>query len=272
MELAAGQTAVITGAGSGIGRALAMACAQRGLNVVAADLDAGRLESLASELNGIGGELLCQSVDVASRESISALAELAYQRFGQVELLFNNAGMLRSGRCWETSYEEWQRVMDVNVMSVLHGIQVFVPRMLAQGGPAHIVNTASMAGLLASPRMGAYSVSKHAVVALSQTLHYELQEQGAEIGVSVACPAQVQSNIMQDVSDPDAATGQLNDFLRSGVAAGMPADQLAALMLAAVEQQRFWIFSHDDFKGEYRRRAEELLNDQNPQFQMAICE
>ena len=120
MELAAGQTAVITGAGSGIGRALAMACAQRGLNVVAADLDAGRLESLASELNGIGGELLCQSVDVASRESISALAELAYQRFGQVELLFNNAGMLRSGRCWETSYEEWQRVMDVNVMSVLH--------------------------------------------------------------------------------------------------------------------------------------------------------
>ena len=157
MELAAGQTAVITGAGSGIGRALAMACAQRGLNVVAADLDAGRLESLASELNGIGGELLCQSVDVASRESISALAELAYQRFGQVELLFNNAGMLRSGRCWETSYEEWQRVMDVNVMSVLHGIQVFVPRMLAQGGPAHIVNTASMAGLLASPRMGAVS-------------------------------------------------------------------------------------------------------------------
>lgn len=272
MKVTAGQTAVITGAGSGIGRALAIACAQRGLNVVAADLDEQRLDALAAELASSDGEVLCQPVDVAGRESIESLAELAYQRFGRVELLFNNAGMLRSGLCWETSLAEWQRVIDVNLMSVLHGIQVFVPRMLAQGTAAHIVNTASMAGLLSSPRMGAYSVSKHAVVALSQTLHYELQEQGAEIGVSVACPAQIQSNIMQGVADTDETTGQLNEFLRTGVAAGMPAEQLAALMLAAVDEQRFWVFSHDDFKAEYRRRAEELLADQNPQFQMAICE
>ncbi len=272
MQIVAGQVAVITGAGSGIGWALANACVACGLQVVAADCNAERLAALAAELAEAPSAPLCRQVDVAERGQLAQLADEVYARYGAVHLLFNNAGLLRSGRCWESPVDDWQRLINVNLLSVLHAIQLFVPRMLAQQAPAHIVNTASLAGLLAAPQMGAYSVSKHAVVALSQTLHYELQEMNADVGVSVACPAQVQSNIAADLADNNNASGQLNDFLRSGIAAGMPAAQLAERMLAAVAAEQFWVFSHPDFKAEYLRRARELTDERSPQFQLTVCQ
>ena len=195
MENFAGKVAVITGAGSGFGRELARIGSKLGMNLVLADVQRDALDSTAAEMRAAGTRAIAQVVDVAKSEQVQRLADVAFGEFGNVHLLFNNAGVARSGLLWETTEADWQWVMGVNLMGVVNGVRHFVPRMLAasaQGEPGHIVNTASVAGLLCPPLLGVYNVSKHAVVALTETLYHDLRLAKSSIGVSVLCPGFVQ--------------------------------------------------------------------------------
>jgi len=271
MQRLDGQVAVITGAASGIGLAFARHAQSLGCKLVLADVDAAALHQLSREF--AGG--LTQVVDVSNAQQVEALAQAAYEHFGRVDLLFNNAGIMVNGFSWQLSAAQWQRVLSINLMGVVHGITSFVPRMLTQRRAAHIVNSSSLAGLLTAPLMGPYGASKHAVVAISETLQYELQSINAQIGVSVLCPAQVATNIMQAADAAgisDVATSQLNQFLRSGIDAGMTPAQVAEQVFAVVAQKKFWIFTHPDFKPAYTQKCEALVAERNPQFQQVVCD
>lgn len=275
MQRLDGQVAVITGAASGIGLAFARHAQAAGCKLVLADVDANALQQIAREFAAPQTACLTQVVDVSDAQQMEALAQASYRQFGRVDLLFNNAGIMVNGFSWQLSAAQWQRVLSINLMGVVHGITSFVPRMLAQGSPAHIVNTSSLAGLLTAPLMGPYGASKHAVVAVSETLQYELQSIDAQIGVSVLCPAQVATNIMQATDAAgisDVATSQLNQFLRSGIDAGMTPAAVAAQVFEAVAQKKFWIFTHADFKPAYTQKCEALVSERNPRFQQVVCD
>jgi NAD(P)-dependent dehydrogenase (short-subunit alcohol dehydrogenase family) len=192
MKLTAGQTAVITGAGSGIGLALARAVADRGLNVVLADREKARLADAAASVAG-PGRVLPVVTDVSDAESVVALAAAAAAEFGPVHLLVNNAGILRPGAVYEQPLEDWQAVLGVNVFGVIHGYQAFVPGMLEHGMPCHVLNTSSLGGLIAATHAAAYNVSKHGVVALSEALAADTA--GTSLGVTVLCPGGAATDI-----------------------------------------------------------------------------
>ena len=190
----AGKVAVITGAGSGFGRELARIAAQREMKLVLADVQQDALDAIAAELIGQGAQVLAQRTDVSKGEAVAALAAATMQRFGAVHLLFNNAGVGVGGLVWENTVQDWEWVLGVNLWGVVHGVRTFTPLMLQlmQADPeyqGHIVNSASIAGLLSAPNLGVYNVSKHAVVTLSETLYQDLRMIDARIGVSVLCPA-----------------------------------------------------------------------------------
>lgn len=265
------RVAVITGAASGIGAALARHSVAEGMRVVLADIEAVPLQHLARELRDTGGNVIAVPTDVAQAGEVDALANAAFDQFGQVDILFNNAGVLISGYSWERSIADWQWILNINLMGVIHGLHSFVPRMLAQKTPGHIVNTSSLAGLLSSPLMGPYSVSKQAVVSLSETLHYELESIGAQLKASVLCPGPVATGIADSGEERGMAPGDGNDqlmgFLRSGIAAGMPAADCAAKVFQAIRDGSFWIFTHEEFKHSYAAHCESLLAGRNPQYQ-----
>jgi NAD(P)-dependent dehydrogenase (short-subunit alcohol dehydrogenase family) len=272
-----GKVAVITGAASGIGAALARRCAGEGMSVVLADVSEQGLAEVAAAVQAMGAEVLSQRTDVAVAAEVEALAEAAWRRFGQVDLLFNNAGVLLTGSSWECSVEDWRWLLDINLMGVIHGVTSFVPRMLAQGTPGHIVNTSSLAGLLAAPLMGPYTVSKQAVLALTETLHYEL-DGNTPLGVSVLCPGPIATAIAGSAegrptpAEPSAAQRQLQEFLGRGIAEGMEPDQCAERVFAGIRESRFWIFTHEDFKPEYQRRVQSVLDGTNPTYQVYVTE
>lgn len=191
----AGKVAVVTGAGSGIGRSTARKLAALGAAVHGADLDVGAAQATVASIKQAGGRGTAHAVDVTDAAAVEALAAAVYAAEGAVDVLHNNAGVGHGGPVAETSLQEWHRVLGVNLMGVVHGVHVFVPRMLAQGRPAHIVNTASMAGLVAVAQMVPYCTSKHAVVGLSESLNAELAPQG--IRVSAICPGVIDTNIIR---------------------------------------------------------------------------
>jgi NAD(P)-dependent dehydrogenase (short-subunit alcohol dehydrogenase family) len=194
-----GKVAVITGSGSGIGAALARACAAEGMRVVVVDVDEERATSVAAELPR--GTAAARAVDVSDAASVEALADFAFDTFGAVHLLCNNAGVSPAGRVWDFTDDEWGWLLGVNVRGVANGLRSFVPRMIAQG-EGHIVNTGSGASFVATPRLGPYCATKHAIVGLSEALRYELD--GTGIGVSVLVPAGVNTNIGDSMVRPSA--------------------------------------------------------------------
>lgn len=247
MELA-GRVAVVTGGGSGIGRALCLAVAARGCGgVVVADLDEGAAQ--AAEVEAAGAAALPVACDVGDPMQVDGLLHLAVERFDTVHLVCNNAGILRSGAAWETTLEEWDATFGVNLWGVVNGVRTFVPHLIAQG-EGHVVNTASLAGLTSSPGLAAYNASKHAVVALSETLHRDLLVSGhTGIGVSVVCPGLVATPIVDDPATRSGRTdvGRLiGEALAERIPTSMAPEEVAAAVVAAVGDGRFYVLTHPE--------------------------
>lgn len=267
-----GKTAVVTGGASGIGRALAERFLDEGMRVVVADVEPAALEAAATAL-GAKGEVLAVRTDVARGADVEALAEQAWARFGRVDVLCNNAGVSIGGLVWEHTVADWEWMLGVNLWGVVHGIRVFVPRMLAQGGEGHVVNTASVAGLTSNAFMGIYNVTKHAVVTLSETLRKDLAMAGGTIGVSVLCPGFVQTRIADaDRNRPadlrDAARAErpaaIDGLVRSLLASGLPPSEVAAAVVDAIRSERFYILTHPELTAHVRARMEDIVEGRAP--------
>ena len=269
-----GKVAVITGAASGIGRALAERCVREGMKAVLADVEVEALAKTEASLKASGATVLAVPTDVSQARDVAALAQKTLQVFGAVHLLFNNAGVATEAAIWESSLDDWEWVVGVNLWGVIHGVRAFVPLMLAQDTECHIVNTASMAGLVSGPGLGAYKVTKHAVVSLSETLYHELAERGARIRVSVLCPGFVNTRIMESARNrpghlaPEAplspAPAARREALSRLVPAGIPPAQVADAVFAAVRKDQFYILTFPEGKDSIRTRMEDILEERNP--------
>lgn len=234
--------AVITGAASGIGTGLARRAAQLGMKLVLADVRADQLSEFADTLEG---DVLTVPTDVRDPAALDDLATKAWDRFGQVDILFNNAGVMATGFSWEIEGDRWDRSMDVNLGGVLNGIRSFVPRLLAAGRPAQIVNTASVGGFLPAPLMAPYSVSKAAVVALTESLHLEMQMIQSPIRISLLAPGPVKSGIFDDPfgTQTNPAATAFVDTMRTMLSAnGLTPDEFATLVFDGIADGQFWLF------------------------------
>ncbi len=274
MEQFAGRVAVVTGAASGIGRGLARHAARERMHVVLADVEPAALDEAAAEVAELGAETLAVRTDVSREADVQALAAAAYERFGAVHLLCNNAGVFQAGVVWQRTQADWDWVVGVNVWGILHGIRAFVPRLLEQGGDAHIVNTASMAGLISVAYSGPYVVSKFAAAALTECLAHDLRAQEAPIGVSCLVPGLVDTRIADstrnrpdeppsEVTAPDHhfVAGVLREQTSTG---GRHPDEVAAIVFDAVRAGRFWIPTTDGYDELIRGRYEALLERRMP--------
>lgn len=270
------RTAVVTGAASGIGRAMVGAFLDVGMNVVLADIDEERLENTVNSFREAGGNVLPVLMDVSDSEQVQALAQKTLDNFGAVDVLCNNAGIGYPTRSsWEAPLEVWRWVLDVNLMGVIHGIQTFIPIMLEQETGGHVVNTASIAGLISSGISAAYGVSKHAVVALSEALHIELLTRNANVKVSVLCPGNINTDIMnaslrfrpKNVPPPYEMTPE-EEIFRNAYATwlkrGMDPAEVARQVIDAVREERFYVITHD-FSSYIETRMKNILSSNNPE-------
>ncbi len=275
-----GKVAVVTGGASGIGYALARRFASEGARVVIGDVESSALDRAVSELQGSGAEVEGVVTDVTDPAQMQALADAAVARFGGVHVFCNNAGVGGGGLSWEMPLSTWEWVIGVNLWGVIHGVRTFVP-LLMQQTEAHIVNTASVAGLVAAPFMGPYNASKHAVVAISETLHHELAMTAPQVKVSVLCPGWVNTNIAESarnrpshLRDGTLPDGDAAALLRGFIEKGMPPETVAGKVLDAVREERFWILTHDE-EGDFwvdgvNRRLRSLEDRVNPQLGLPL--
>ena len=272
MEQLSGKVAVITGAGSGIGRALARAFGSEGMRVMVADIDPLGLDGTAAELRDAGHEVGVRVTDVGDGAEIEALAKATLDAFGAVHLVCNNAGVGAGGPVAGFDVDQWKRVIDIDLWSVLHGLRVFLPLLIEQG-EGHVVNTASVAGLFAPPFMGPYEVSKFGVVAISEAAFHEAAMLAPGVGVSVLCPGWVRTNIGEaqiaaaeaaDDNTDAAMAAVFGDFIRGFVESGMDPADVAAQVVAAVKERRFYILTHPDSAVMVRRRMEAIINGDDP--------
>ena len=275
------QTAVLTGAGSGFGLECARLGARLGMNLVLVDVQQDALDRAAAEITATGAPVLARRVDVSRASEVEALGAAVLERFGAPHLVFNNAGVGAGGLIWETSVKDWDWVLGVNVMGVVHGVRVFTPMMLAAAARdpqyrGHIVNTASMAGLLNPPNMGVYNVSKHAVVSLSETLYQDLALVTEQVNASVLCPFFVPTGIShsernrpQELRDADArpTRSQLINRAMSDKAVGsgkVTASDVAQKVFDAVAARQFYIYSHPKALRSVQTRLEDIVQARNP--------
>jgi NAD(P)-dependent dehydrogenase (short-subunit alcohol dehydrogenase family) len=268
------KVAVITGAASGIGRALALRCAQEGMRVVLADKNAEALGSTAAAIQAAGAQVLAVPTDVARAQEIEALAAATLATFGAAHLLCNNAGVGIVTPILDSSSADWEWALGVNLWSVIHGVRVFAPIMRAQNEPGWIVNTASIAGLISPPGLGIYRTTKHAVVALSEALYHELAERAPHVKVAVLCPGIVKTQIMSSAyrsaagsGDADAVQGQdiqEQQRLRHALDDGMAPEAVADLVFRALREDRFYILTHPERDRQIRNRMEGILQGRNP--------
>ena len=274
-----GKTAVLTGAGSGFGLECARIGARLGMNLVLVDVQQDALDAAAAEMRAAGSQVLACRVDVSNAAQMEQLGADVLARFGAPHLVFNNAGVGSGGLIWENSVQDWEWVLGVNLMGVVHGVRVFTPMMLdaARNDPAwrgHIVNTASMAGLLTPPNMGVYNVSKHAVVSLSETLYQDLSLVSDQVGASVLCPYFVSTGINDShrnrpgalAADKPTRSQLIGQAMsEKAVSSGkVTAAEVAQKVFDAVAAGQFYIFSHPQALGAVRTRMEDIVQVRNP--------
>lgn len=241
------------------------------MKVILTDIDTGGLDTTVALLK-LGTESLVIGSDVSSADSIEHLARSTYDHFGACNLLFNNAGVGTAGPIWTATLDDWKWTFGINVMGVVHGLRSFVPRMLAQKEESYIVNTASAAGLLAPPGSGVYAASKHAVVAITECLYHELRDQNALIGVSVLCPAFVDTGISNsernrpaELADSNPEAEQYSDRIRQAIKSGkLSAADVARITIDAVKNERFYILTHSNVKIAVEIRMNDILLDRQP--------
>ena len=266
-----GKVAVVTGAASGFGREFARACAAAGAKVVLADVDEKGMLATVAALPP-ASESLVMRCDVTRAGDLEALAARTYERFGAAHLLFNNAGVAVCGPAWTATLEDWKWVLDINLMGVVHGIRAFVPRMLAAGEPGHVVNTASVAGLISLPGSAVYCVSKHGVVTLSECLRHDLRVAKSALGVSVLCPAFVQTGIFESARNRPKELASTNPLgapyeeagKKAVAASKLSAADIARITLEAVAAGRFYVLPHRKTLAAIETRMQDVLQERDP--------
>jgi NAD(P)-dependent dehydrogenase (short-subunit alcohol dehydrogenase family) len=274
MEQLEGKVAVVTGAASGIGRALAVELARNGMTIVAADIDATNLDETLLAVHQAGCRALAIRTDVSRADDMEALAAQVTEEFGGTDLLCLNAGVFRGGLVWESPLDDWNWVFSINVYGIIHGIRAFVPRMIERGTEGHVEITSSMAGLVATGMSGIYTVSKFAAFALAEVLANDLASTGAPIGVSVLCPSAVATGIAdsqrnrEGIAEELASATTVEDFLRDFCADGLDPAEVAATIVAAVRRGDFLIPTRETFAEFVRVRADALTRKALPPFQM----
>lgn len=270
------KVAVITGAASGIGRALAERSASAGMKVVLADIEEEALVRTEKEMRAAGRTVLAVRTDVSKPEDVKALAGKTLASFGAVHLLCNNAGVgVASKVTWETTVEDWQWCLGVNLWGVIHGIRTFVPIMLRQDTEGHVVNTASVAGLLSRPYMAIYQATKHAVVTITESLHHELSLLNSKVRASVLCPGLIRTSIMSCYRNRPAELGTQSaeeattvpsmwEAYRQGIDAGFPPKFLADQVFHAIWQEKLYIHTTTEFHELIRQRVDDIVGQRNP--------
>jgi NAD(P)-dependent dehydrogenase (short-subunit alcohol dehydrogenase family) len=271
-----GRVAVVTGAASGIGKGMATRFAANGMKVVLADVEAPALAATADALRASGAQVASVVCDVSKPDAVEALARAAYDAFGAVHVLCNNAGVAGGSAgtpTWECSLDEWSWVMGVNLMGVIHGVRSFLPKMIAQGTEGHVVNTASMAGLI--PGSGIYGVTKHAVVALSESLSNELTMRGTKLRVSVLCPGWVNTRIIESERNrpeaPRQAPGEelaqfamMRQIVEQLIANGLDPQAVGDIVVDAIRSESFYVLTHPSWSNMIRNRMENILEGRDP--------
>lgn len=274
-----GKVAAVTGAASGLGRSMALAFAAEGMDLALADVDEAGLKDVEQAARQRGVKTTTLRVDVSRAEQVAAFCDQALERLGTVHVVCNNAGVSPLGAVWENTLSDWQWILGVNLWGVIHGVRAFTPHLIAQN-EGHIVNTASVAGIISPPGSGAYNVTKHAVVALSESLHHDLRERNSAVGVSVLCPAYVPTRITESernrpknlpMSEKSKETLAREAMLRKAVTSGkVSADQVAQAVVAAVKENRFYILTHPRIKGAIQARMEDILEEHAPRNPLAL--
>ncbi|MFM9982782.1 MAG: SDR family NAD(P)-dependent oxidoreductase [Burkholderiales bacterium] len=276
-----GKVAVVTGGAGGLGRAMAMHFAREGMHVALADIDQASLDVTAAELRALGVQAIGIRTDVSKAAEVDALAARVVAELGGVHVVCNNAGISPLGAAWENTLADWEWMLGVNLWGVIHGVRAFTPLLLAQD-EGHIVNTASVAGLINPPGSAMYNVTKHAVVALTETLFHDLAGRKSKVGCSVLCPAYVPTGIADSERSRPAALANpgatksaeqqaREDMLKKAVRSGrLSADDIGAAVLAAVKEERFYILTHPRIKGAIQARMEDIIEGRSPRNPLSL--
>lgn len=279
MKKLKGKVAAVTGAASGLGRSMALAFAAEGMDVALADVDEVNLTAVADEVQEKGVRAITLKVDVSQAAQVDAFRDQTIARLGAVHVVCNNAGVAPLGAVWESSVGDWEWILGVNLWGVIHGVRAFAPALIAQK-EGHIVNTASVAGLISPPGMGAYNATKHAVVALSETLYHDLRERKSKVGVSVLCPAYVPTGIADSersrpkhlaAATKSPETQAKEAMVRKAVKSGkISAAEVAQAVVKAVKADRFYILTHEGITSAIRARMEDILKARAPRNPLAL--